>query len=56
MPQLTPNEKHNILTIYSHNQHKHSFESLAHQFDIKGGGRTIHPINFKLHFLQLIVN
>jgi hypothetical protein len=41
MPQLTPNEKHNILTIYSHNQHKHSFESLAHQFDIKGGGRTI---------------
>lgn len=41
MPQLTPNEKHNILTIYSSNKHKHSFNSLAHQYNIKGGGRTI---------------
>lgn len=37
MPQLTPKQKHDILTIYSQNKHIHSFESLAHQYNIKGG-------------------
>jgi hypothetical protein len=41
MPQLTPKQKHDILTIYSQNKHKHSFESLAHQYDIKGGKKTL---------------
>ena len=41
MPQLTPNEKHNILTIYSSDKHKHTFESLAHQYNIKGGRQVI---------------
>jgi transposase len=41
MTHLTPNEKHNILLIYSSINNKHSFESLAHQYTIKGGGRVI---------------
>jgi transposase len=41
MPCLTPNEKHNILTLYYNKQHKHTFDSLAKQFNIKGGRRTI---------------
>ena len=41
MPQLTPKQKHDILTIYSHNKHKHSFESLAHQYNIKGGKQLL---------------
>ena len=42
MPQLTPNEKHNILTIYSSNKDKHTFKSLAHQYNIKGGKDVIY--------------
>ena len=41
MPHLSPNEKHNILTLYSNKAHNYSFKSLARQFNINGGGRTI---------------
>ena len=41
MPQLTPKQKHDILTIYSQNKTKHSFESLAHRYNIKGGRNVI---------------
>lgn len=41
MPQLTPKQKHDILTIYSQKKHNHSFESLAHQYNIKGGKKTL---------------
>jgi hypothetical protein len=41
MPHLTPNQKHNILTIYSSDKHKYSFPSLADEYKIRGGGRVI---------------
>ena len=41
MPQLTPKQKHDILTIYSSNNNTHSFESLAHQYNIKGGKNVV---------------
>ena len=41
MPQLTANQKHNILTIYSSTDNTYSFESLAHQYNIKGGKNVI---------------
>jgi transposase len=41
MPQLTPNEKHDILTLYSSDNSKYSMESLAHQYEIKDGKQTI---------------
>jgi hypothetical protein len=37
MPQLTPNQKHNILTLYSSKNSAHTFESLARAYNIKGG-------------------
>jgi len=41
MTQLTPNQKHNILTIYSLNKNKYTFKSLAHEYNIKGGRDVI---------------
>jgi transposase len=41
MPQLTPKQKHDILTLYSSNDSNYTFESLAHQYNIKGGKNVI---------------
>jgi transposase len=41
MPQLTANQKHDILMIYESKDTHKSFESLAHQYNIKGGNRVI---------------
>lgn len=41
MSQLTPNEKHNILRLYLSSNNKDTMESLAHQYNIKGGKRSI---------------
>jgi len=41
MPQLTPNQKHNILTIYSSENNTHTLASLARQYSLQGGGRLI---------------
>jgi hypothetical protein len=41
MPHLTPNQKHNILTLYSSDTNTHTMESLAHQYNIKGGKQQI---------------
>jgi transposase len=41
MPQLTPNEKHDILTLYSSNDHRYTKKSLSEQYNIKGGRMTI---------------
>jgi transposase len=41
MPHLSSNQKHNILMLYRSHDRTHSFESLAHQYNIKGGKHVI---------------
>ena len=41
MPHLTPKQKHDILKLYSPYDRNNSFEALAKQFNIKGGGRVV---------------
>lgn len=41
MHQLTSNLKHHILTLYQPRNRNRSFQSLAHQYNIKGGKQVI---------------
>jgi hypothetical protein len=41
MPHLTSNQKHNILMLYQSHDTTHTFKSLAHQYNIKGGEKVI---------------
>jgi transposase len=41
MPHLTPKQKHDILKLYSPYDRNNSFESLAHQYNIKGGSQVL---------------
>ena len=41
MPHLTPKQKHDILKLYSPYDHNHSFQALAHQYNIKGGSQVL---------------
>lgn len=41
MPHLTAQQKHDILKLYSPYDRNNSFESLAQQYNIKGGGRVV---------------
>jgi hypothetical protein len=41
MPQLTPQQKHDILRLYLSSDHKYNKKSLSEQYNIKGGRMTI---------------
>lgn len=41
MPHLTPQQKHDILMLYSPRNRGHSFEALAQQYNIKGGKKVL---------------
>jgi hypothetical protein len=41
MRQLTPLQKHNILTLYKRNSNDDNFRALADRYNIKGGMRVI---------------